>query len=248
MKSLALPAAVLGAALLFNPLLSVAALPTGTLTFVTPSGTVGANDTIDIRLRLTLDAASAPLTFSSNPLTGFAPADLPVQGTYVDPVTGLSEMRNFALHDAAFLNTYYLCSGTFTDVCSPSANYSFEFWLASTPGNPSVNFLDNFALPAGQSTEYLFGRFIPAAGGAAPGTYTFYSSGLTLYFEGKDANGNFLRSESITLTASCPTETADCAFTRTVLAAVPEPGSYGLMALGLLGVSWVTRRRVGLAR
>lgn len=242
MKTSASTAALFGAALLFNPLLSVAALPTGTLEFLTPNATVGANDIIDVRLRLTLDAASAPLTFSSNPLTGFAAADLPLQGTYTDPVTGVSELRNFATYTNAYLNTFYQCSGSFTDVCSPSANYSFEFWLTSTPGNPSVNFVNSFELPAGQSTEYLFGRFIPAAGGAAAGTYTFFNSGLTVAFEGEDVNGNFLRADDITLAASCSSETADCAFTRTV-GVVPEPGTYGLMALGLLGVCGAARRR-----
>jgi hypothetical protein len=241
MKTIA-AVATFAAAVLMAPALSLAALPTGALTFMAPTGTAVSTDIIELRMRFTLDAASTDLTFSSDPLTGFAPTDLPVQGTYVDPVTGAYSLRDFASINRAFLNTTYYCNDTFVDVCAPSANYSFEFWTVSQPGKPSINFLDSFSLPAGASTEYVFGRYLPAAGGATPGSYIFYNTTLDLIFEGVDATGNAL-SYQHTLGQSCENFTPDCAFTRTVTAAVPEPGSFAMLALGLVGMGLRLRRR-----
>jgi len=219
-----------------------AALPTGTLSFVTPSATVGANETITVWLRYTLDAGSAALSFSSNPLTGFDLADLPTHGSRYDPDSGTSYYSEFASYDRAFLNTYFSCSDTFTNGCNGgNSEYTYSFFLSGQPGMPSVNFVDQFELQPGQSYDYVFATFTPKAGGAAPGTYAFFDSGLTLNLEGVDADGNFLQA-SIDLTSTCLSQDPSCAFTRTVLA-VPEPSSYALMALGLAVVGWTASRR-----
>jgi hypothetical protein len=186
-----------------------------------------------------------PLNFSSDPLTGLDVADLPTEGQYFNPDTGPTETRAFASYTGAFLNTFYGCSGNFTDVCSPSTSYAFNFWLISEPGRPSINFLESFTLAPGASTEYLFGTFDPVATGALPGSYIFYNSGLTLSVRGLDAEGNFIFASGFhNLGQSCPSQDAGCAFTRTVVA-IPEPASYAMLAMGLLLIGAAARRRSG---
>jgi len=235
---------------------SWAALPTGTLQYITPTGTVGANEQIDVWVRFTLDANSAPLNFSTDAqtgvVTGFAAADLPTQGTYFDAALGQTVTADFAQITGAGLNTVFYCTDTFTGACNGNTtNYTFNFFTASQPGMPSINFATSFNLAPGQSTDYVFGQFTPAAGGAAAGTYKLYNTGLFLYFTGVDADGHSLyyadyfgsTGPNTLLGQTCPGGNSDsCAFIRTVTA-VPEPSTYGLMALGLAGVGLVKRRR-----
>lgn len=241
------------AAALFTSM-SFAALPTGTLEFITPSGEVGANEQIDVWVRFTLDAGSAPLVFSTDPttglLTGFDPAALPKQGIYWDAELGQNVTADFAQITAASLNTVFWCSDTFSGGCNGNTtNYRFEFFTNSQPGKPSINFLSSFNLAPGQSTDYVFGQYNPAPGGAAPGTYSLYGSGLFLYFTGFDAAGhalsydNFWDAEGSTvLGRTCPAgDSPACAFTRTVVA-VPEPSTYLLMALGIAAIGALKRR------
>lgn len=235
--------------------MSFAALPTGTLEFITPTGTVGPNDQINVWMRFTLDAGSAPLVFSTDPqtglLTGFDPSDLPAQGSYWDPDLGQNVTADFARITAAALNTVFFCTDTFTGACNgDKTNYSFDFFTSSQPGMPSLNFVDNFSLAPGQSTDYVFGQFNPAPGGAAAGTYKMYGTGLFLYFTGTDAAGHSLYFDnyfagpgSTMLGRTCSDGDTDaCAFSRTVIA-VPEPSTYTLMALGVAAIGLLKRRR-----
>jgi len=237
--------ALLAAVLAATPA-AQAALPTGSLSFVTPTATVGANESIDVFMRLTLDAESAPLVFSSNPLTGFAPADLPTEGNYFDPITGVQETRSFASIDGAYLNVFYVCGGSFTNSdCSASSNYRFDFWFndpSNPPDRPSLIGLNSFNLLAGQSTDFLFGVFTPQPGGAAPGTYEFFGAGVTIGFYGSDATGAYLYTNGVDIAQSCPTQDASCAFTRTVTA-VPEPGAVAMWVAGLGMLGFMAQRR-----
>lgn len=234
-----------------------AALPTGQLAYVAPTGTVGSHDQIDVWMRLTLDAGSAPLSFSTDAntglLNGFAAADLPTQGSYYD--ADLDEFVNadFAQFTGAGLNTVFYCTDTFTVACNGNTtNYEFRFFTLSEPGKPSINFVDSFNLAPGASTDYVFGQFTPAAAGAAPGTYKLYGVGVFMYFNGVDAEGHALHYENYTgnlpgpntlLARTCLGGDDDgCAFIRTVTA-VPEPSSYALMALGVAAVGVLKRRR-----
>jgi len=237
--------------------ISYAALPTGQLEYITPTGTVGPHDQIDVWVRFTLDAGSAPLSFSTDSntglLTGFAAADLPTQGTYYDPDLDQNVLAPFAQITGAGLNTVFYCTDTFTVACNgDTTNYNFNFFTTSQPGKPSINFLTSFDLAPGASTDYVFGQFNPAAAGAAPGTYKLYGVGVFLYFNGVDAEGHSLYygdyfdnpdGPSTLLARTCPGGDSDsCAFMRTVTA-VPEPSSYALMALGVAAIGLLKRRR-----
>jgi uncharacterized protein (TIGR03382 family) len=145
-------------------------------------------------------------------------------------------------YTGAYLNTFFSCSSTFTTTCLAGPDYNFDFWTSSAPGKPSINFLTSFTLAPGDATEFLFGSFFPAAGGASPGVYTFYNAGLTLNVRGMDADGNVLDATVTTLGETCASSSPACAFTRTV-SAVPENGSPALMTLGLLALALRLQRR-----
>jgi hypothetical protein len=239
MKSL-LKLALVAAALVLSGT-AMADQPFGTLTFDQPTGTVAANQAIPIWVTVKLDADSAPLSLSSSSLSGLDLATAPTDGAWYDS-DGNQHLGTITTFTGAYLNTFFGCSGTFTNVCSPSTNYEFNFHLASNAAGPSINFLTDFDLQAGQSYSYLFGEFDPIGGMAAPGTYTFFYTGLTLNYTGTDVDGNVLTS-TVDIATTCGT--ADCEFTRTVtgVSSVPEPDSLALMGLGMLVVAAVVRRR-----
>ena len=174
------------------------AVPTGTLTFISPTGVVGPTDVVEVWLRLTLDADSEPLHLDST-LTGFGvnTADIP------EGWTSLTEANT---------NTSFWCSGDFGSECSQGTPYNFSF---NTSGPNTFNFLHDITINPGESRDYLFGTFTPSAGPVAQGTYTFYNAGFELELNGIDADGGSAF-WYYSIAQTCPDNDSSCAFTRTV--------------------------------
>jgi hypothetical protein len=153
------------------PGVAEAAVPQGTITFLQPTGTAGATDNIDVWVRLTLNPDSEPLNIAGGvPLWAYSPNDF-----------NTSSSAEFYLSVTSVnTNTYYTCSGTFTNVCSPGA-YAFEF---NTTPTQSFFYLSDISVAPGGSYDYLFGTFKPVGGVAPAGAYTFFNSGATLQATG----------------------------------------------------------------
>jgi hypothetical protein len=166
----------------------LAAQFSGTLEFIEPTGVVGPADDIPVWVRFTLDPAS--------------PDPLTIDGTVFDPSFGVpseylpTEAQQgraffegkFIGNPFVFINTAFLCSGTFTTSCANGPPYDFEF---NTSGPDSINQRDPFSLQPGESFDYLFGTFKPS-GPVNAGTYWFYGSYVTL-----NASGRFETTELV---------------------------------------------------
>lgn len=176
MKTFTKPVMAGLAALFASP--AAFAVPHGTLVFETPYAVVSPTDSIDIWVTFTLDSNSPDLKLTNG-------------GELTDGTLDAADIpADWLSYGRSYLNTYYACSGTFTNVCSPDA-YQFDFNLS---GPYSLNFLDTYTLLAGASVTYKFGTFSPVGGAAPAGTYTFYDTGLTLNLVGTaqktDINGD----------------------------------------------------------
>lgn len=233
------------AGLTLTALAANAQLPFGTLELLQPSATVSSNESIELRVRFTLDPSSAAINFSSYPLTGLAASDLPQQGYHYDPATATYSYADFARIDRVYFNAGLSCSGGPESACGGSGPYQLQFVDGSNPQMPGLVYVDHFNLAPGASYDYTVALLTPQAGGVPVGTsVSIFNIQLTLDYTGVDANGNWLAAVNRPVVASVCSNYSDpsCVFTRTVTA-VPEPASYALMAIGGIAVFGLARRR-----
>jgi hypothetical protein len=160
----------------------------GSLQFLEPTGVVGPTDSIPVWIRFTLDPDSPdPLLITTDggdaPPFGIPLEYYPTE-FFLDEGSGDVPASTFSLQ-SVFLNTAFLCSGTFTSSCTQGPPYRFDF---NTSPPDSINFLPTsgttLSLQPGESRDYLFGSFVPSDGPVAPGSYFFYGSYLSLNFQG----------------------------------------------------------------
>jgi hypothetical protein len=212
-----------------------AALPSGTLEWVDRTGTALPTDAIGVQLRFTLDPNGAPLDFKSDPLRGFDPADLPTHGLRWNPDTGQFDSVRFASVQRAQLQSWFVCATNFFDGCGTGGAYSWAF--DPVAGAPAGQYEASWK--PGETREFELIRLTPNGVGAPPGTYRLGTVGFQLSFFGLDHDGLAL-GFTHALASLCDTGDAGCAFTRVV--AVPEPGTWALLALGLGTVAARARR------
>lgn len=210
------------------------------LVFTEPTGVVGPNDSIDVKVRFSNNDPSESFTLDNNlPLAGLNAAEIPTSGTWSDGQGGYFQ-SDFTSYTGFDLNIGFGCSGSFSLNCTDGPPYNFSF-----AANP---FSDPYVLAPGGHHDYLFGTFTPSAGAVAAGDYYFYRSLVWLNIYGLDADGHALYSVAFPA-STCPGDSlAECQnlsyFTRTVVG-VPEPESYALMLAGLGLLAMRLRRRRG---
>ena len=139
-----------------------------------------------------------------------------------------------------FFDGINLNGGTFsTSVSSqltfgglPSSSYSLSF------GPSGTNFFAQFGnlnlAVAGASFQFVASYWTPV-GMAPAGAYTIGTATFLVFGPDTDSVGNAVSHQI----AAAP----DSGFSRTVVAAVPEPSTYALFLLGLAGVGFFARRR-----
>jgi hypothetical protein len=201
-------------------------LSTLSLSFTQPTGTAATTDDIPVYLTLSLAAsATDSLNYDATVSpTGGLPSDLvPTHGMF-------NNRAAFATYTLASLSSSYGCSGTFTNGVCPSSTTTYNFHWATMP--------NQLVLAPGDSYTYLMGTFTPNGGEALAGTYTFYYAALMVFFDGYDANGQFL----FAFTDLADTGWNGAGFTRTV-GVVPEPTSCLMLLTGLGLMGSVVRRR-----
>jgi hypothetical protein len=196
----------------------------GTLTFTQPTGTVGPSDVIDIFLTFTVDPSSEAFETSGGSIVSGGPSEQELIDAGFDLNAGINTN----------LNLFYVCSGTFTDVCDGppyEQNFADEYYTT------------DFVLAPGDSRTFLFGNFTPTTTPVPAGTYSFTRAGLFIQAHGFDANGDELQVD-FDIASTCP-QGGDCGFSRTVVggAVVPEPTTWALMITGFGATGALLRRR-----
>ena len=207
-----------------------------TLDFTEPTGTVQSSDTIEIWATLSV-VGDEPFSFDTNstdePIFGLPATLLPEYGNNYSE--GLFDVA-FDSYSEASLFIGRSCTGSFTSGCS-DGQYSIA---AATGANSWFEVGSTYTLAPGDQQSFLLYTLTPTTGSATPGTYELYNVALGLTIRGFDADGNALDADVSATT--CSSGLAGCAFSRTVVAAVPEPEAWAMLLAGLGLVGWRARR------
>ncbi len=215
----------------------VSAAVVSTLSFTTPTGTVGPTDTIDVWVTLTLDPSSDPLTYDGS----YADWNLPVS---LMPAAGWlassgAEMKwaPFASYDLVLPTYGFRCIGNLVSASCGDGEYSRSVATGiGTWFGPQLN------MQPGESRDFNVLQFTPTNGSATPGEYFLSGLMIGFYALGKDSEGNELRGFT-PLGDACRFDDSSCMFTRTV-SEVPLPAGIWLFGSALIGLAGARFRRI----
>jgi hypothetical protein len=163
-------------------------------------------------------------SFETGDLTGWTAANTGVYGVISGPSSGFYGVA--ADVSGAEDGTYYLADGTYgqtatysqTFADTPGETYEFSVWYASNGGAPSDQFLSIDGVIQGENNPAI-------EAGWQTFSRTFVGTGLDTLTLGSrnDPNANFFDNVSVV--------------------AVPEPGTWALMLVGVGGLGVMLRRR-----
>lgn len=206
-----------------------------------PSGTVAANQTIELWLTLE-NIGDEAFTFDE---WADSESNFGLPASFQLPLFGYNYATNtgdvpFDSYDSIGRYTWRGCVGTFDPTCQGGP------YEVTTPADSDATWFGMdpvFSLAPGETKDVLLYAFVPVGGVAPAGTYEAYSFGLGVTVYGRDENGASIEA---TLFEVNPCGESGCVtFSRTVTA-VPEPSSVALLLAGLLPVAagaWKRTRR-----
>ena len=190
------------------------------LTLDTPTMTIGATDSINIRATLRNLGGEAFQVSGVDVLQGID------NGAFS---ANLGAGYTLGDIDRVIFGPFVSCEGT-VGLCDMGAPYNFLF--GTPPGN--------LTLDPGDSASLDFGQLVPASGSVAAGTYTIANLGLTAYA----LNPASQIISFYDLAETCPTLDESCAFSRTVaVSAIPEPGTWLMFIAGFGAIGGAMRYR-----
>lgn len=216
------------------PVLAAAEL---SMRFTQPSGTVRADETVEVWVQL---ESIGDETFSFDASSTVAPFGLPASITL--PAVGSSREGPYAVLPFA---SYERVSPFFWTVCG-SANFAdgCQPFGYSNQTLPSGWFAFNwtpFLLAPGQSMSLLLTTYVPTGDPVPGGRLVIPQIGVGLGVHGRSESGVWLGAELLRI-GPCGDTAGTCSFTRTVTA-VPEPAAWLLWLGGVVSLAGLVRRR-----